>query len=99
MQRRTFVRSLLAGFGLALTRSGFAAPSAGTNADATTGSLDPRDLLRVTDPGERKGDVLYRKLGRTGERVSAIGMGGAHLSRAPLTEASAGKLVHAALDR
>jgi predicted aldo/keto reductase-like oxidoreductase len=31
--------------------------------------------------------------------VSLIGMGGAHLSRKPLDEKSAGKLIHAALDR
>ena len=27
----------------------------------------------------RKGDMLYRKLGRTGEWVSAIGVGGYHI--------------------
>jgi uncharacterized protein len=43
--------------------------------------------------------MLYRTLGHTGERVSLIGMGGAHLSRKPLTEQSAVRLVQAALDR
>ena len=43
--------------------------------------------------------MLYRKLGHTNEKVSLIGMGGAHLSRKPLDEAAAGKLIHAALDR
>jgi aryl-alcohol dehydrogenase-like predicted oxidoreductase len=43
--------------------------------------------------------MLYRTLGRTGEKVSLIGMGGAHLSRKPLDEAGAVKLIHAALDR
>lgn len=70
-----------------------------SNPDATQGSLDPHDLLRVTDPGERRGDMLYRTLGRTGQKVSVIGLGGAHLSRKPLDEAGAGKLIHAALDR
>jgi uncharacterized protein len=69
------------------------------NPDGTDISLDPHDLPRVTDVGERRGDMIYRTLGRTGEKVSLIGIGGAHLSRAPLDEASAGKLIHAALDR
>ena len=69
------------------------------NPDATTVSLDPHDLPRVADAGERRGDMLYRKLGHTNEKVSLIGMGGAHLSRKPLDEASAGKLIHAALER
>lgn len=43
--------------------------------------------------------MLYRTLGRTGEKVSLIGMGGAHLSRRPLDERAAPRLIHAALDR
>ncbi len=69
------------------------------NSDGTMVSLDPHDLLRVTDVGERRGEMLYRTLGRTGERVSVIGLGGAHLSRNPLTEESATRLIHAALER
>ncbi len=38
--------------------------------------LPPLPLL--TDPGERCGDMLYRRLGRTRESVSAIGFGGSH---------------------
>jgi aryl-alcohol dehydrogenase-like predicted oxidoreductase len=79
------------------TASGVADGAA--NPDGTIGSLDAHDLLRVTDPGERRGDMLYRTLGHTGEKVSLIGLGGAHLSRKPMTEQSAMSLVHAALDR
>ena len=41
--------------------------------------------------------MIYRNLGRTGERVSAIGLGGAHLARPSEQEAIA--IVHSALDR
>jgi aryl-alcohol dehydrogenase-like predicted oxidoreductase len=43
-------------------------------------------------------DVLYRKLGRTGERVSAIGVGGWHLALKGVTEKTAITIVRRALD-
>jgi predicted aldo/keto reductase-like oxidoreductase len=47
---------------------------------------------------ERSGEMIYRKLGRTGERVSAIGMGGYHLGM-PQEEQEAIRLVRSAIDR
>jgi uncharacterized protein len=102
MQRRDFIKAGVAGVGMVAAGGvghGAAAAVAATNPDGTTVSLDPHDLLRVSDAGERRGDMIYRALGRTGEQVSLIGMGGAHLSRRPLDEAAAVKLIHAALDR
>jgi aryl-alcohol dehydrogenase-like predicted oxidoreductase len=101
VERRNFIQSGIAGVGLAaaVKVSPALAQTVRTNPDGTSVSLDPHDLLRVSDPGERKGDMLYRTLGHTGERVSLIGLGGAHLSRKPMTEEAATKLVHAALDR
>jgi aryl-alcohol dehydrogenase-like predicted oxidoreductase len=43
--------------------------------------------------------MLYRTLGRTGERVSVIGMGGFHLAQHGLTEDESIRLVRAAIDR
>lgn len=45
----------------------------------------------------RKGAMIYRMLGSTGEKVSAIGMGGFHIS-VPKTDDEAVKLVRAAID-
>jgi len=61
-------------------------------------AFDPAELLRVTDAGERLGDMIYRALGTTGERVSLIGLGGAHLVAESLDERGAIRLIHAALD-
>ena len=60
---------------------------------------DPADLPFVTDAGERRGEMLYRPLGRTGEMVSAIGLGGFHIGKGRLTDDEAVKLIHAAVDR
>jgi aryl-alcohol dehydrogenase-like predicted oxidoreductase len=43
--------------------------------------------------------MLYRKLGRTGEMVSAIGFGGAHIGKPQVTDAEAIRLMHQAIDR
>jgi len=47
---------------------------------------------------ERQGDMIYRKLGRTGERVSAIGLGGYHIG-VPATEQESARLIRSAIDR
>ena len=60
---------------------------------------DPADLPYVTDPGERRGDMLYRRFGRTDEMISAIGMGGFHLGKSVLTDAEATRLLHEGVDR
>jgi aryl-alcohol dehydrogenase-like predicted oxidoreductase len=101
MERRNFLQTGLIGIGMtaAIAEPASAAEPAGAATPAAVSGLDPRDLLRVTDPGERRGDMLYRKLGSTGESVSLIGMGGAHLSRKPLTQRDAIRLVQSALDR
>jgi aryl-alcohol dehydrogenase-like predicted oxidoreductase len=99
MKRRDFLKTGVVGAGVTLAPAAAAAPPTAPARGQQSGSLDPRALMRVTDPGERRGDMLYRTLGRTGEKVSLIGMGGFHLAKAPLDQKSSIKLIHAGLDR
>src|SRR4051795_490824 len=46
----------------------------------------------------RSGDMIYRTLGKTGERVSAIGLGGSHIGR-PQEEQEAIRIIRSAIDR
>lgn len=46
----------------------------------------------------KKGEMLYRTLGRTGEKVSVIGLGGHHIGRPP-DEQDGIRLIHSAIDR
>jgi predicted aldo/keto reductase-like oxidoreductase len=55
-------------------------------------------LSSSTAADERSGEMIYRRLGRTGERVSAIGLGGFHLG-VPAEERDAIRLVRCAVDR
>lgn len=51
------------------------------------------------EPHDKIGEMPYRLLGSTGEKVSCIGMGGFHLGQSHLEEADAIKLFHNAVDR
>lgn len=56
-------------------------------------------LLPAEETTPASNGMIYRKLGRTGERVSAIGLGGYHLGRKSLDEPEAIRLIHQAVDR
>jgi aryl-alcohol dehydrogenase-like predicted oxidoreductase len=56
-------------------------------------------LMPAEETTPASNGMIYRKLGRTGERVSAIGLGGYHLGMPALGEAEAIRLMHQAIDR
>ena len=52
-----------------------------------------------TNPGTLKGEMLYRTLGRTGEHISAIGLGGSHVAKPSVKEDETIRLIRTAVDR
>jgi len=107
MERRTFIKTALAGMGAGvagLDGAQAATPSLASETLPSTGqpqtaSQAAAALPRATDPGELRGEMLYRKLGTTGETVSAIGLGGSHIGKPKLAEAESIKMMHEAIDR
>jgi aryl-alcohol dehydrogenase-like predicted oxidoreductase len=77
-----------------------------------SGAIERRDFLKgmalagfmasasggPSAEGSKQG-IPYRTLGRTGERVSAIGMGGFHLAQPGLEETESIRLIRTAVDR
>ncbi len=64
---------------------------------ATTGQLIT-PMMHAADNTPNTNGMIYRTLGRTGERVSAIGLGGYHLGKPNLEEAEAIRLVHQSIE-
>jgi hypothetical protein len=71
------------------------AANAAVSSDA---GAEPAESGRVERPKETaRGDMLYRQLGRTGEEVSVIGLGGHHIGRQKEEKESIA-IIHAAID-
>ena len=86
MERREFLKSATAA-GVSLAATGKAA----TGQTSSPAAMSP--ISRPQSP-----DMPYRKLGTTGEVVSAIGMGGFHLGKQQDANESI-QLIHAGVDR
>jgi hypothetical protein len=65
---------------------------------AIAGQLITSSLSADEKAQESKG-VFYRTLGRTGERISAIGLGGYHIGQCWLQEQGSIQLMRQAIDR
>jgi uncharacterized protein len=90
MERRRFLRNV--------AFTGAAAQVALGQRNGSSATPPPR-IPRVSNPGELRGEMLYRKFGSTGETISAIGLGGSHIGKPALTQAAATRLMHQAIDR
>jgi aryl-alcohol dehydrogenase-like predicted oxidoreductase len=82
-----------AGLSSPLARGWQQQPTPGTNSSGAA------RLMLASSPGTLKGDMLYRPLGKTGEQVSAIGLGGFHIGKPYIPESESIRLIHAAIDR
>ena len=61
-------------------------------------SISAAELLALDKPRETvRGDMRYRQLGRTGEEISAIGLGGYHIGTQK-TEAESIRIIRSAID-
>lgn len=93
MERRDLMKGVAAGF------AGGAALAAGTAAAAETNAAAAAATGPVTARLPEHPDMRYRPLGRTGERVSLIGLGGFHLAKpGRMTSDEAIRVVHAAIE-
>ena len=92
MNRRKFIENA--------TLAAGAVAFAGKNVEinAQTKMAENTEAQLPTPETKLEGEMIYRMLGSTGEKVSAIGMGGFHLSK-PKTDAEAVKLIRTAVDR
>jgi predicted aldo/keto reductase-like oxidoreductase len=100
MRRREFVKTAAI--------YGAARPFSAALAQAQSKATQEKDAMKqettrqiplTSNPGTRKGEMLYRTLGRTGEQVSAIGMGGFHIGQHGLTDDESVRLIRSAIDR
>ena len=85
MERRSFLKSA--------TAAGVTAVIGVNSSNAELAAKSPLPATRPESP-----DMIYRELGKTGERVSAIGLGGYHVGKQADANESI-RLIRQAIDR
>jgi aryl-alcohol dehydrogenase-like predicted oxidoreductase len=98
MKRRSFLKGA-AICGAASTLPAASAQEKPTSTQMSTKENGMNQIPLTPSAGTRKGDMLYRTLGRTGEQISAIGMGGFHIAKHGLSDDESIRLVRSAIDR
>lgn len=101
MQRRRFLATSAGALaGAAVSHSAQAQKPEGGFPESVSASHEAAARIpRLTDAGRMRGEMLYRKLGKTGVEVSAIGLGGSHLGESSISDKEATRLIHQAIDR
>ena len=92
MKRRDFLANIAITTGLAATGNMLQVFGSETG---QTGNVEMKNNESQTT---EQGEMIYRNLGATGEKVSAIGLGGFHLGRIK-DETESSKLIRTAIDR
>jgi predicted aldo/keto reductase-like oxidoreductase len=96
MERRDFLKTMSAGAGVSVAATGFLTTVTGQpvlaqqTPSAQSGAGVPAETVR--------GDMRYRTLGRTGEQVSLLGLGGYHIGIQKTVEESI-RIIRTAIDR
>jgi aryl-alcohol dehydrogenase-like predicted oxidoreductase len=99
MDRRDFVRGMMLA-GISASIGGRMSAQMQMN-DRQASSQQAKNQASTGErAGEQKseGGMLYRTLGKTGEKVSAIGMGGFHIGQPSLTDDESLRLIRSAID-
>ena len=101
MKRRDFIKSAtVSDVAGAMPQAWSATGAQDASARSAEPSQSPAMQIPLTSsPGTLSGEMLYRTLGRTGERVSAIGLGGSHVAKPSVTEDETIRLIRTAIDR
>jgi predicted aldo/keto reductase-like oxidoreductase len=94
MDRRNFLEKAAAVLGLAASHQILQALDEAASAHGE--SRCPRGAAKSQNPAA--GEMIYRPLGRTGEKVSAIGLGGYHIG-IPKDEQESVRIIRSAVDR
>src|ERR1035437_7087061 len=68
-------------------------------ATVAAGAAATEKLLHASGKTPEADGMIYRALGRTGERISAIGLGGYHIGKSSIAEQDSIQLVRQAIDR
>src|SRR5947209_9344872 len=101
MERRNFLKSCaISGVASSVSLALGEKSQAETRNDASQNSESSSSQIPLgSSPGTMQGEMLYRTLGKTGEKVSAIGLGGFHVAKTGVSEDESIRLIRAAIDR